>query len=538
MSGDIQEAVRLIVRLYREPDLLRRLRETPEQLDRLLEAMVEIARGEEGEVAREIAEASARHEVDAKSVVDGANFLLSLLHAGPEGSPYRVLGLERGASQEAIKRRWRLLMQIYHPDRHPDRPEWVTERAKQINEAYALLRNEEEKQRLDAELSPAPQAGPAGPAQAATRTDRPRAGMPWSARLSPALRKRLPRLVMASLLGGAAIIVAIVYLANYPAPTDVGVKVAKKEVRSEKSEVRSEKSEVKSEKSTIHPHPNPLLSKEREETGSQGSPLPSREREGVRVQEVKSEVRSEKLEVRSQESADRPHGTLLSLRVVRKEAPREEKKERLPAGKAGTFSPEPVKTPARLKESSLRPAGGVAAAPAAPLDPPKEPPLLQPLPVRQAGARVEKEIPALPAGREVVSAPPPSIAIGAPKVVRIAPEEVHRFLAEYTAAFERGDIGRFMALFSRSAIENGSRSYEEIRGAYAASFAGKEKTRYLVKDVEIVPSEQEAVVRGRFEIAQQRKQDGRRLEAQGAIRWRLIREGEQIKVATVDYVRQ
>jgi ketosteroid isomerase-like protein len=230
-------------------------------------------------------------------------------------------------------------------------------------------------------------------------------------------------------------------------------------------------------------------------------------------------VKREEVKVQSKEASDKSHGTLLSWRAVKKEAPREEKpKEK----KARTPSPEPVKSAASL--------------PAAQHEAPVEPPILQP--ARQP-ARVEK-------GIEVVSAPPPAPASGGtpggtkvtPKATGVTPEEVQRFLAEYMAAFERGDIGRFMALFSRSAVENGSRSYEEIRRAYAASFEGKEKTRYRVKDVEVDPSEREAVVRGRFEISQQRKQDGRKMEAQGAIRWRLIREGEQLKVATVDYVRQ
>ncbi|MBI5378929.1 MAG: J domain-containing protein, partial [Nitrospirae bacterium] len=295
MTEPFQEAVRLIVRLYREPDLLRRLRETPEQIDHLLEAIVEIAKGEESDVAGKIAEVADPLGVDAKSVVDGANFLLSLLHAGPEGNPYRVLGLDRNASQEAIKRRWRLLMQIYHPDRYPDPPDWVAERAKQINEAYTLLRDEEEKRRLDAELTSVPHASrftPHATPAAAARAGRPAgSGISWSLYFTPAWRRRLPRLMMATLLGGAAIIVAIVYLSNYPAPTDVGVKVARKEVKSQKSEVRSEKTS-----------PTPLLTKEgkgeveseasgaRSEKPGVGRPTPDRIGTGVAAE---SGVRSE-----------------------------------------------------------------------------------------------------------------------------------------------------------------------------------------------------------------------------------------------------
>jgi molecular chaperone DnaJ len=61
---------------------------------------------------------------------------------------YEVLGLNRNANQEEIKKAYKKLAFEYHPDRNPGNPA-AEERFKEINEAYQVLSNPEKRARYD-----------------------------------------------------------------------------------------------------------------------------------------------------------------------------------------------------------------------------------------------------------------------------------------------------------------------------------------------------------------------------------------------------
>ncbi|MGL4452520.1 MAG: molecular chaperone DnaJ [Sarcina sp.] len=61
---------------------------------------------------------------------------------------YEVLGLEKGASDDEIKRAFRKLAVKYHPDKNKGNTE-AEEKFKEINEAYQVLSNPEEKAKYD-----------------------------------------------------------------------------------------------------------------------------------------------------------------------------------------------------------------------------------------------------------------------------------------------------------------------------------------------------------------------------------------------------
>ncbi len=61
---------------------------------------------------------------------------------------YKILGVEKTASQEEIKKKYRGLAKKYHPDLNKDNDE-AQEKFKEINEAYEVLGNEEKRKQYD-----------------------------------------------------------------------------------------------------------------------------------------------------------------------------------------------------------------------------------------------------------------------------------------------------------------------------------------------------------------------------------------------------
>ena len=61
---------------------------------------------------------------------------------------YRILGVEREASDKEIKKAYRKLAMEYHPDRNKDKPS-CEELLKDLNEAYRILGNQDTRRQYD-----------------------------------------------------------------------------------------------------------------------------------------------------------------------------------------------------------------------------------------------------------------------------------------------------------------------------------------------------------------------------------------------------
>ena len=66
---------------------------------------------------------------------------------------YEILGLDKNATQDDIKKAYRKLAIKYHPDKNLDNPE-AEENFKIINEAYSILSDDSKRRIYDLELDP------------------------------------------------------------------------------------------------------------------------------------------------------------------------------------------------------------------------------------------------------------------------------------------------------------------------------------------------------------------------------------------------
>ncbi|UYY57994.1 DnaJ domain-containing protein [Sphingomonas sp. S2-65] len=68
---------------------------------------------------------------------------------------YETMGVDRGAEPEVIDAAYRAMMRRYHPDRFDGSKDEAERRSKDLNEAYAVLRDPEKRRAYDATLAPA-----------------------------------------------------------------------------------------------------------------------------------------------------------------------------------------------------------------------------------------------------------------------------------------------------------------------------------------------------------------------------------------------
>jgi DnaJ family protein B protein 4 len=87
---------------------------------------------------------------------------------------YKILGVDKQATDEELKKAYRRLAVKHHPDKNPDNKEAAEEKFKEISEAYDVLSDKDKRQVFDAYGEEGLKGGAPPPGAAADAAD----GMP------------------------------------------------------------------------------------------------------------------------------------------------------------------------------------------------------------------------------------------------------------------------------------------------------------------------------------------------------------------------
>jgi DnaJ like chaperone protein len=127
--------------------IARLFRKRPRMLEDILDGLFHIA-GSDGAVhERELAYLMSVAEIFGFGPIEFAR--IRARHAAPSASdPYVVLGIDPGISNEELRKAYRRLVRVNHPDRHiaagmpEEAVKIATERLQRINEAYGRIARE------------------------------------------------------------------------------------------------------------------------------------------------------------------------------------------------------------------------------------------------------------------------------------------------------------------------------------------------------------------------------------------------------------
>ena len=436
-----------------------------------------------------------RHELDIKYLVDGANFVISKMHFNPEENFYVTLGLPRNTTPEELRQRWKKLMLLYHPDKQIDDEEWVSERAKKVNEAYSTLKDDVKRSAYDRKLTEAPLNSrfPSPPEQQPAGTRHARPSRLFSQRRRSSFqeassrdwfRKYLPKAMIGIYAFAAAVFLLYIYEQN-----------------------RS--STLESELLAHKPLQPQLAAQEQEPAAAPPAGAAAPQAEKVIVPSVLPVERHSSLVETGRTGAEKAAASKDISKPASSDvmpAPQKEKKGTIftslfassQARNVQEQKPEPEQSP--IKQSSPEP---------------QRPPVLQ------------EALP--PVIREAKAEQPHT-----PKTEGITKEEIDEFMQQYIKAYTHSDLEGFMALFSHSAVENNTMGYQDIRNAYRETFREKIND-YRIQNMDIRTDGQKATVSGIYIVNRYISIEGRWVKHTGRITWRLARENSQLKIVSTNY---
>jgi len=481
----------------------------PERLYRealtCFDSLIEISHG--NETIREFAH---RRGIDMKYLVDGASFVISKMHFNPENNYYITLGLPKNATPEELNRRWKKFMLLYHPDKQVGNEEWVSERAKKVNEAYTTLKDETKRAEYDHKLTGQmlsrkfPSAPPQG-----TAYHRPHAGAFSRRRNSESspewssIRPYMPKILISVYILIALIVLGFIYIQNRSSHLET--ELAPEQARRSSSE-RTETA------ATVVQNPDAV---------GQNAPklVPS-----ISVEPKKDPVQMPR-ETKNTTTVPSP------LRTIKSWFKPKETKEA--QKKINAETRDAAHTGLEGKENRVQDNTSLPIVPPRPSyaekihreDTPQQHAETQRVPAEQRPAPAEPAKPWIEAKQQVPAQP---------KTEQITKEEVEEFMQRYVTAYTKNDINTFLSLFSRSAVENNTLTYSEIRNAYKETFSEK-INHYKIINMDIRTDGQTATVSGFYNINRYISADDRWERYSGKIAWKLVRENSQLRIIKITY---
>ncbi len=401
-----------------------------------------------------------------------------------KGDPFLSLGLSRNISYETLKKRWKRLISLYHPDLYPDH-KYYEERAKKINAAYnEAVQNLEKRGVIIEEDS-----------EKVFSKYREHSFEPYRKSISPGalyLLKRLPLLILISV-----VFVTFVTLGFFIKSRMDERKI----VLTAGIEVPPEEDKDIDNRDSLSFPPIPLSPKEGDEIIEK-----TRERGEKTDVPVLSEQDSVKIQTESEFDITRKY-ILKDLDLQEREMEKRQvsEKKELPDA-SSQIDTEPIK-PEKISPGYVL--------------------------VKKQNSRAAKEglIKDETLREEKKDRSEDNKKQNKQKDIK---KEIHLFLQQYKKYYERGDLLKFLSLFAEDAVENGEK-VARLKEVYKRIFAESEN-RYKLKDIVIdLKNLNTAEVRAKFDIQRLIKRDGRVYRYRGDVKWVIKIKGDELKIVSLYY---
>jgi len=420
-----------------------------------------------------------------------------LLFFHPEATPYQTLGLAPGASAQAIKESFRLLMQLVHPDRQDARPAWPDSFAAQANRAYGVLRDQDSRTRFDRDAEVR-----AAMARAVHRTSAAAAASMMPVVLNPRPRRR------GRALGGAMLpewLTAGVggYVREHPAPAAFALLTLAAVLTVVAMMWEGQDGWLTRDVAENHDVASPAVGK------STATSLPAFDGSAPAPVASANAGASPKRAIAAESPVSPPTDSTASTEVA------------LPiASDAISRSPGPV--PEALAIALESPSPLSAPPPAAAAAAPVSVPLLATVPVvanaPAANVAVTRAEPAAQVPVSTDASSPP------------ATMEIEALFATFVESYERGRADAFAALFDDDADANLRHGRTAIRGEYDELFRLSQWRRMQLTRVNWKRVGDKAIAKGEI-IVRIGWRDGREVEQRLALDMELVRRDGRVVIA-------